>query len=114
MPGRPPKAWWKRCMTDVKSHGGAVDPARVCGAVWARKSPAEKRAIVALEEGSAVSSKKKKGKKKSAAKKPKKAKKSGKRHGRCINCGHSHRGPCVHIKGGVLCPCNRPVHKRAA
>lgn len=43
MPGRPPKSWWDRCMLGVRSSGSASDPASVCGSVWARKTPAEKR-----------------------------------------------------------------------
>jgi hypothetical protein len=31
-------------MRGVRASGSADDPARVCGAVWARKTPAEKRA----------------------------------------------------------------------
>lgn len=45
MPGRPPKKWWNRCVAGVSSHGGAIDPRRVCGSVWAKKSPAEQRII---------------------------------------------------------------------
>jgi hypothetical protein len=40
-----------RCMAEVEAHGGAIDVRKVCGAVWKRKSPAERRAIVELEEG---------------------------------------------------------------
>jgi hypothetical protein len=51
MPNRPPKGWMDRCEAEVRAHGGAVDVGAVCAAVWKRKSPAEKRAIVAMEEG---------------------------------------------------------------
>lgn len=43
MPERPPKSWWDRCMRGVRASGGAADPRAVCGAVWSRKTPAEKR-----------------------------------------------------------------------
>jgi hypothetical protein len=32
------------CTRGVAKHGGAADPGAVCGAVWKRKSPAQKRA----------------------------------------------------------------------
>ncbi len=32
----------------VESHGGAIDPRRVCGAVWSRKTTAEKRALTIM------------------------------------------------------------------
>ena len=120
MPSRPPKAWWDRCMADVRASGTAADPAAVCGAVWKRKSPSEKRATIALEEGGRMASKKKtkktkkKAEKKREKKRPaKRAKKPSKHHGRCVACGHSHKGPCLHMKGHHLCPCPRPVHKAA-
>src|SRR5262249_10523793 len=50
MPKRPPKAWWTSCVNGVRSHGGAIDPARVCGAVWSRKSDREKRFLAKLAE----------------------------------------------------------------
>jgi hypothetical protein len=51
MPNRPPKGWMDRCTAEVMAHGGAIDVGAVCAAVWKRKSPAERRAIVELEEG---------------------------------------------------------------
>jgi len=42
MPRRPPKQWIRACIAGVKKSGSAYDPARVCGAVWSRKSPKEK------------------------------------------------------------------------
>ncbi len=50
MPRRPPKAWWRGCVKRVDAHGGAIDPRRVCGAVWSRKSGAEKRALTIMAE----------------------------------------------------------------
>jgi hypothetical protein len=48
MPHRPPKIWWRGCVSSVDSRGGAIDPRRVCGAVWSRKSTAEKRALTIM------------------------------------------------------------------
>ncbi len=50
MPKRPPKAWWRGCVGSVRSHGAAVDPRRVCGAVWSRKSIAEKKVLTTMAE----------------------------------------------------------------
>lgn len=51
MPKRPPKKWWKRCVAGVESKGGAIDPAKICGALWFRKmSKADKKIILALAE----------------------------------------------------------------
>lgn len=52
MPNRPPKQWWDDCVAGVGRGGAAYDPSRVCGAVWARKSPAEKRYATATHESS--------------------------------------------------------------
>ena len=110
MPNRPPKAWMRDCVAAVRQHGGAKDAGAVCAAVWQRKGPAERRAIVSLEEGASMSAKKKKKGKKKAPKrsKAKRAKKS-KKGKRCTRCGHGHSGPCLHMKGGNLCPCPRAV-----
>lgn len=112
MPGRPPKRWMRECMAAVRQHGGAKDAGAVCASVWNRKSAGEKRAIVELEEGSMSAKKKKKKKAKKKAPKRSKAKKpkKGKKHHRCTGCGHAHKGPCLHMKGGNLCPCPRPKH----
>ena len=59
MPRRPPKRWWKRCTSGVEAHGGAIDPARVCGAQWQNLSPARRRRIVRMEEKMAKTRKKK-------------------------------------------------------
>lgn len=50
MPGRPTKKWWGRCVAGVSEKGGAIDPSRVCGAVWARKGPKERAAIARSEK----------------------------------------------------------------
>jgi hypothetical protein len=50
MPRRPPETWWRGGVSRVESHGRAVDPRRVCGAVWSRKSTAEKRASTIMAE----------------------------------------------------------------
>lgn len=111
MPGRPPKGWMRDCMRSVREHGGAKDVRAVCGAVWQRKTAAEKRAIVALEEGASMATKKKKKKGKKKAPKRSKAKKGKKKAAkRCIRCGHGHKGPCLHMKGSAICPCPRPMH----
>jgi hypothetical protein len=134
MPLRPPKSWFDRCVSEVQAHGGAVDPAKVCGAVWARKSASEKRAIVALEEGTTMAKKKKskkthgthklagaalkaheKAKKKGKAKKahkPKahKPKHAGHKRHPCAGCGHDRRvhagrSGCAHVTGSTFCKC---------
>lgn len=74
MPGRPPREWFRRCVEDVAAGGAALDPGAVCGATWARKTPAEKRATVAFEEGTTMATKKK----------AKKKKKGGKLHGAAL------------------------------
>lgn len=47
-PLRPPKKWWDDCTTGVamsaRKYGRTTDPKRVCGATWARKTDAQKRA----------------------------------------------------------------------
>ena len=60
MPGRPPREWFQRCASNVAASGHAVDPAAVCGAVWARKDPRERRAIVRTEVPMATKRKTKK------------------------------------------------------
>jgi hypothetical protein len=50
MPKRPPKSWWSSCVKGVRSHGGAIDPRRVCGAAWSRKSRSEKKLLAKLAE----------------------------------------------------------------
>lgn len=50
MPRRPTKKWWRECTSAVASSGSAVDPSRVCGATWARKSASQKRATIARTE----------------------------------------------------------------
>ena len=50
MPKRPPKSWWRSCVDGVETHEGAIDPKRVCGAVWSRKSVGEKRLLTKLAE----------------------------------------------------------------
>jgi hypothetical protein len=113
VPRRPPKAWFDDCVAGVRARGGAVDPAAVCGAVWARKSPAEKRRATRFAEGGSLVSKKKKKAKKAKKKAPKrsKAKRPKKKtHHRCTRCRHLHKGPCLHMQGGAFCPCPRPVH----
>jgi len=47
---RPPKKWFRRCVRQVKEKGGAIDPKKVCGNVWSRKSEKEKRKTVRKEE----------------------------------------------------------------
>ncbi len=119
MPGRPPKDWFDRCVGDVAAGGRAVDPAGVCGATWARKSPRERSETVRLEEGTMATKKKKskKGKHKGKHKlhgaalaawrrahgvptgkaahhghhAAKKSAKKAKHHHRCVYCGHAAR-----------------------
>jgi hypothetical protein len=43
MPNRPPKRWWRACTKGVGQSGAARDPARVCGAVWSRKTREQKK-----------------------------------------------------------------------
>jgi hypothetical protein len=57
MPRRPAKAWFRSCVSAVERHGGAIDPRRVCGAQWKKKSSAEKRVLT-------MASKRKKSRKK--------------------------------------------------
>jgi hypothetical protein len=37
--GRPPKAWWDRCVEKVSGWSGVNDTAAFCGAVWAHDDP---------------------------------------------------------------------------
>jgi hypothetical protein len=136
MLGRPPREWFQRCETEVEASGSAVDPAAVCGAVWARKGEQERRAITRMEEGMATKRKKKKAthaKKghrtsRRAAKKtrPRHAKtgthrktqraparhaRTKKHHHRCAMCGHSAqhvaRQGCLHFDGKRFCSCKQ-------
>ncbi len=66
MPHGPPKTWWHGCVHSVASHGGAVDPRRVCGAVWSHKSSAEKKGLTIMAERK----RKKTGKKRTARGRP--------------------------------------------
>jgi hypothetical protein len=50
MPGRPPRRWFDDCLAGVEAKGSAYDGRRVCGAVWARKSVAEKRRVTGAYE----------------------------------------------------------------
>lgn len=50
MPERPPREWFNGCVASVTQHGGARNPRAVCGAMWAKKSDAEKRAIIEATE----------------------------------------------------------------
>lgn len=50
MPARPPKKWFRDCEKGVAKGGGARDPARVCGAVWSRKTSTEKKRAARKEE----------------------------------------------------------------
>lgn len=43
MPERPTKRWWRDCTSSVAKSGAARDQARVCGAVWSRKTLSEKK-----------------------------------------------------------------------
>jgi hypothetical protein len=121
VPGRPPREWFHRCVEDVAAGGAAVDPGAVCGATWARKTPAEQRATVAFEEGTTMATKKKKAKK-SKAKPRKKAsghhpKRTAKKKGKsqaprraCPFCGHHARhhrtAGCLHRESnGRFCSC---------
>jgi len=74
MPGRPPKDWWEGCTRGVGKSRKVIDPFAVCGSVWARKTPSEKRRIVRDYERDPTMAAKKKAKKtstkKKAAKKP--------------------------------------------
>jgi len=47
---RPPKKWFRRCVRQVKAEGEAIDPKKICGAVWARKTAKEKKRTVKREE----------------------------------------------------------------
>jgi hypothetical protein len=134
MPGRPPREWFARCTTDVADKGSAVDPAAVCGAVWARKDEHDKRAIARTEETMSAKRKKKrpnhrggaavhkKHKGRSATKPTKRAahRKTARapaRHAgartkhetRCGHCGHAAahaRGHgCLHFDGRKFCSC---------
>jgi hypothetical protein len=126
VPGRPPRDWFARCTEDVRAVGSAADPNAVCGATWARKSPAEKRYTTREEEGDDMSAKKKKAKKKKTklhgaalaawnrkhhpkkkkASPRKKKKKTAKK--RCPHCGHAAThgaAGCTHFARGHFCPC---------
>jgi hypothetical protein len=60
MPDRPPRGWWNRTVAGIEASGGAVDPRAVAGAMWGRKSVAEKRRITNEEEGPMTTKKRKK------------------------------------------------------
>ena len=118
MPRRPPREWMKRCTEDVAAGGAAVDPSAVCGATWQRKTPAEKRTTIRVEETMHKKKAKKKhpgGHKKAHHKKPHHAKahhpKRGKKktkHHRCAFCGHSAvhgKAGCMHVSGSKICDC---------
>lgn len=105
MPGRPPRAWMAACVAEVTASGTARDPVAVCGAVWARKTPAQKAAAVRTYEGGGAMAKK-------AKKHAKKAKKHGKAKGdRCSACKHGRkmhtRAGCASMKGSSFCNCPR-------
>jgi hypothetical protein len=135
MPHRPPREWFARCTSEVARADGGVDPAAVCGAVWARKTTVQKAATTALEEGRRVMKRKLRG---AALKDHERAKRAKKRHAgksahrshghapakrghahhkkdhrvqhRCGYCGHTarHEGKhgCLHIDAkGRFCPC---------
>jgi hypothetical protein len=52
-PRRPPRKWWRRCLSGVEARRYARDPAAVCGAAWWRMPPRQREAIVRkLERGS--------------------------------------------------------------
>jgi hypothetical protein len=126
MPNRPPGPWFERCTGDVRARGGAFDANAVCGAVWSRKSGAEKRETTRAEEGTTMAAKKKRKQKLHGAalaaherrlgrgKGKRSKKKSGghKKHHRrrsCAFCGHSavHHAKqgCLHHAGMKFCSC---------
>ena len=134
MPNRPPRTWFARCAEDVAASGSATSPAAVCGATWARKTPAEKRTTTAMEEPMAHAKKhgqaKRKHGKHAAGKHAKrrttrpgthhkKATRTAARrtaHSRrakashkCVMCGHGdrhdHKAGCTHFDGKNFCPC---------
>jgi hypothetical protein len=86
MPYRPPREWFARCTSDVAAGSSALDPAAVCGATWARKTPAKKAQTVALEEG-----------RHSVKKKPHGA--ALKAHKRAMRAKKSHHGRARHARG---------------
>jgi len=45
-PRRPPRQWWRACLSSVEAQKHARDPAAVCGAQWWRMPPSERAAIV--------------------------------------------------------------------
>jgi hypothetical protein len=136
MPGRPPREWFQRCTESVAAHGDAVDSAAVCGAVGARKSEPEQRAVARLENPMAAKRKTKKkhpskraptkkgAHRKSSAKTPKRTESARrktqrtpargarvKHETRCANCGHAAvhvpgRG-CLHFEGKRFCSCKQ-------
>ena len=131
MPGRPPKDWFERCVEDVAASGRATNPAAVCGATWAHKTPREKALTIALEEPTMAAKKRAKKKHPKGKKHGGHAKKHGKhtthakqpRHAahkahatkskphRCAACGHTarhdHRAGCTHFDGKRFCPCRQ-------
>jgi hypothetical protein len=105
-----------RAVDAIEASGSADNPRAVAGAMWARKSPGQKRAIIASEEGTAMAAKRKKKKhpKKKKPHHPKRAKKRAKKkkhakHGkRCVHCGHTAphgRAGCLHHSGMNFCKC---------
>lgn len=51
MPKRPPKRWFKSCVSKVKKAGSADNPKAVCGSLWHHKmSDYQKRKVVKEEE----------------------------------------------------------------
>jgi hypothetical protein len=56
-PKRPPRGWFKKCVSGVKRTGGAIDPRAVCGATWSRKTVTQKRTALAAYEANAKRSK---------------------------------------------------------
>ena len=49
MPGKPPKAWFDKCVKSVKAEGKIDDPSRLCGWVWHHRmsDEAKKKAVAA-------------------------------------------------------------------
>jgi hypothetical protein len=130
MPNRPPKDWFDRCVEDVAVSGHAASPAAVCGATWARKTAAERRTTLGMEEPMTHTkkhghAKKKHGKhparkhsKPRAVHHSKAARTAARRgvhhakkkaHHKCVMCGHGDRhdqkAGCTHFDGKNFCPC---------
>jgi hypothetical protein len=87
------------CVAEVAASGTAREPAAVCAAVWARKTPAQKAAAVRTYEGATMATKKKS------------AKKAKKKGDRCSACKHGRkmhtRAGCASMKGSSFCNCPR-------